>query len=132
MKSDMINKAKRLDDLRAPPNNRLEKLEGDLLGKHSIRINDQWRIIFKWEQDKCGASEVKIIDYYSADQTGDTGTLARHSQIEAVATRTTRTIAERLGREGGTIWQSRSQSSCHLFDQRSNKRLLIVFFDKAD
>ena len=64
MKLDMINKARRLDDLRAPPNNRLEKLERDLLGKHSIRINDQWRIIFKWEHDKCGASNVKIIDYH--------------------------------------------------------------------
>ena len=64
MKLDMINKAKRFDDLKAPPNNRLEKLQGDLIGKHSIRINDQWRIVFKWEQDKCGASEVKIIDYH--------------------------------------------------------------------
>lgn len=60
----MINKAKRLDDLRAPPNNRLEKLEGDLFSKHSIRINDQWRIVFKWEHDKYGASQVRIIDYH--------------------------------------------------------------------
>lgn len=64
MKLDMLNKAKRLDDLRAPPNNRLEKLEGNLVGKHSIRINDQWRIVFKWEPDKCGASEVRVIDYH--------------------------------------------------------------------
>lgn len=63
-KLDMLNKARMLMDLKAPPNNRLEKLEGDLAGKHSIRINDQYRIVFKWEQDNCGASEVKITDYH--------------------------------------------------------------------
>jgi proteic killer suppression protein len=63
-KLDMLNRAIRLEDLKAPPNNKLEKLERDLAGKHSIRINDQYRIIFKWEQDKSGASEVRIIDYH--------------------------------------------------------------------
>jgi toxin HigB-1 len=63
-KLDMINKAKRLDDLKIPPNNKLEKLEKDLKGKFSIRINDKWRIVFRWEQDKYGASEVEVIDYH--------------------------------------------------------------------
>jgi len=63
-KLDMLNRAKRLEDLKAPPNNRLEKLVGQLVGKHSIRINDQYRIIFIWEQDKSGVSEVRIIDYH--------------------------------------------------------------------
>ena len=64
MKLDMLNKAIKLEDLKAPPNNKLEKLERALAGKHSIRINDQYRIVFKWEQDKLGASEVKITDYH--------------------------------------------------------------------
>lgn len=44
----MLNNAKRLDDLRIPPNNRLEALKGNKVGQYSIRINDQWRICFKW------------------------------------------------------------------------------------
>lgn len=64
MKLDMLDKAKRLDDLKVPPNNKLEKLEKDLVGKYSIRINDQYRIIFKWEKEKGGASEIQIIDYH--------------------------------------------------------------------
>ncbi len=63
-KLDMLNKAFRLEDLKIPPNNRLEKLSGDLSGKYSIRINDQYRIIFKWDADKREASEVKITDYH--------------------------------------------------------------------
>jgi proteic killer suppression protein len=47
-KLEAINAASRLEDLRVPPSNRLEKLKGDLGGFHSIRINDQWRIIFRW------------------------------------------------------------------------------------
>jgi proteic killer suppression protein len=47
-----------------PPNNKLEKLERDLAGKFSIRINDQFRIIFKWEHENASASDVKIIDYH--------------------------------------------------------------------
>jgi len=63
-KLDMINRAHRLDDLKIPPNNRLEKLARDLLGKYSIRINDQYRIVFKWDSDKREASEIKITDYH--------------------------------------------------------------------
>jgi proteic killer suppression protein len=63
-KLDMLNRAYRLQDLKVPPHNRLEKLEGNLVGKYSIRINDQYRIVFRWEQDKTGASDVKIIDYH--------------------------------------------------------------------
>ncbi len=63
-KLDMINKAYRLEDLRIPPNNRLEKLVGNLTGKYSIRINDQYRIIFKWDPDKHGTSETEITDYH--------------------------------------------------------------------
>jgi toxin HigB-1 len=58
----MINNAVDLADLRIPPANRLEKLSGDLRSFYSIRINDQWRIIFKWNAGN--ASEVKIVDYH--------------------------------------------------------------------
>ena len=61
-KLDMINAAHKLIDLHFPPGNRLETLKGDLEGFHSIRINDQWRIIFRWENG--GASQVKIDDYH--------------------------------------------------------------------
>jgi toxin HigB-1 len=57
-----LNNATMLGDLVAPPGNRLEALRGDLAGKHSIRINDQWRIVFQWS-DK-GPEEVEIIDYH--------------------------------------------------------------------
>lgn len=62
MKLDMIHRAQKIDDLRVPPNNKLEKMSGDLIGKYSIRINDQYRIIFKWTEQ--GVSEVKITDYH--------------------------------------------------------------------
>lgn len=58
----MLNSAQTLQDLRIPPANRLEKLRGDLVDFYSIRINDQWRIIFQWEGGN--ASEVEIIDYH--------------------------------------------------------------------
>jgi proteic killer suppression protein len=58
----MINNAQNLNDLRIPPANHLEKLSGNLEGFHSIRINKQWRIMFKWENDN--AFEVKIVDYH--------------------------------------------------------------------
>lgn len=58
----MLNNSMNLIDLRVPPSNRLEKLSGKLKNFYSIRINDQWRIIFKW--DAGNASEVKIIDYH--------------------------------------------------------------------
>ncbi|HEY5066310.1 MAG TPA: type II toxin-antitoxin system RelE/ParE family toxin [Xanthobacteraceae bacterium] len=59
----LINAAKRIDDLRVPPGNRLEALRGDRAGQWSIRINDQWRISFRWTEG--GADDVKIVDYHS-------------------------------------------------------------------
>lgn len=61
-KLDMLDYAERLDDLKSPPGNRLEALKGKLDGFHSIRINDQWRIIFRWTP--LGPSDVKIDDYH--------------------------------------------------------------------
>ena len=58
----MLNAAREINDLRVPPGNRLEALKGDLKGYHSIRINQQWRIIFKWEAGNC--QEVEIVDYH--------------------------------------------------------------------
>lgn len=58
----MIEAAQSLEDLRMPPGNRLEPLSGDLKNKHSIRINDQWRIVFHWEP--LGAEEIEIVDYH--------------------------------------------------------------------
>jgi proteic killer suppression protein len=58
----MINNAQDLNDLRVPPANRLEKLKGNLNGYHSIRINDQWRVIFKWRGGD--AFDVEIVDYH--------------------------------------------------------------------
>lgn len=58
----MLNRSQTLQDLRIPPANRLEKLVGDRSGQHSIRINDQWRICFRWEDD--GAYDVEIVDYH--------------------------------------------------------------------
>ncbi len=60
-KLQYLNVAARLDDLKAPPGNRLEALKVQLAGYHSIRINDQWRIMFRWRK---GAYDVKIIDYH--------------------------------------------------------------------
>lgn len=54
--------AARLDDLRVPPGNRLERLRGDRRGQHSIRINDQFRICFRWSDG--GADDVEIVDYH--------------------------------------------------------------------
>ncbi len=61
-KLDMIEYATVLQDLLVPPGNRLEKLKGDLEGCYSIRINDQWRIVFDWQND--GAYDVRIMDYH--------------------------------------------------------------------
>lgn len=58
----MINNSESINDLRVPPANRLEKLKGDWSAYHSIRINDQWRIIFVWKNDN--AYDVTIIDYH--------------------------------------------------------------------
>lgn len=58
----MLNNSQDIADLRIPPANRLEKLAGKLKDYHSIRINDQWRIIFKWQSGN--AYEVEIVDYH--------------------------------------------------------------------
>ena len=59
-KLDQLNAAAKLDDLKVPPGNRLEALSGSLKGYHSIRINDQWRIVFRWTPN--GPEEVRIED----------------------------------------------------------------------
>jgi proteic killer suppression protein len=61
-KLDLINAAAALQDLRSPPGNRLEALAGDLKGRHSIRVNDQWRLVFRWEGSD--AHEVTLQDYH--------------------------------------------------------------------
>jgi toxin HigB-1 len=58
----MLNNSQNIGDLKIPPSNRLEKLSGKLKNVYSIRINDQWRIVFKWENNH--AKEVEIIDYH--------------------------------------------------------------------
>ena len=61
-KLDMIEAAHVLDDLKVPPGNHLESLKGDLKGFHGIRVNDQWRIVFRWVNG--GAEDVRITDYH--------------------------------------------------------------------
>ncbi|MDC0434039.1 type II toxin-antitoxin system RelE/ParE family toxin [bacterium] len=61
-KLDVLNAAISVEDLRSPPGNKLEKLSGNLEGFHSIRINQQWRLIFKWADG--GAEYVEIVDYH--------------------------------------------------------------------
>jgi toxin HigB-1 len=58
----MLNRAGRLDDLRVPPGNRLEALKGNLAGLHSIRVNDQFRVCFRWTPE--GPADVEIVDYH--------------------------------------------------------------------
>jgi proteic killer suppression protein len=58
----MLNNSQNIADLQIPPSNKLEKLKGDLKEYYSIRINNQWRIIFKW--DKGNASDVEMVDYH--------------------------------------------------------------------
>ena len=58
----MLNNVQTLGDLRIPPANRLEALKGDRKGQYSIRINDQWRVCFRWEAGD--AYEVEIVDYH--------------------------------------------------------------------
>ena len=57
-----VDAAERLDDLRVPPGNRLEKLHGDRAGQYSIRVNDQWRVCFRWADGD--AYEVELVDYH--------------------------------------------------------------------
>ena len=59
----MLHRAKELRDLQAPPGNRLEALEGDRAGQHSIRVNAQWRLCFRWHDGD--AIDVEIVDYHS-------------------------------------------------------------------
>lgn len=63
-KLDMLAAATTIDDLRIPPGNRLESLSGDRAGEYSIRINNQWRICFTWDEEKCKAKNVAIEDYH--------------------------------------------------------------------
>jgi proteic killer suppression protein len=58
----MLNAAHNLQDLRSPPANRLEALRGDMAGLHSIRVNDQWRVVFRWADD--AAHDVRLMDYH--------------------------------------------------------------------
>lgn len=62
-KLDMLHYAQELRDLKSPPGNQLEALTRDLKGYHSIRINDQWRIVFRWTEQ--GPTELRIMDYHS-------------------------------------------------------------------
>jgi len=57
-----VDAAEQLSDLRVPPGNRLEKLRGSRAGQHSIRVNEQWRICFRWKDGS--AYEVEIVDYH--------------------------------------------------------------------
>ena len=61
-KLDMLHYAVTLSDLKSPPGNRREALRGSLIGSHSVRINDRWRIVFEWTSD--GPTEVRIADYH--------------------------------------------------------------------
>ena len=61
MKLDMLNDAAAMLDLTSPPGNRLEALRGDLHGLYSMRVNDQWRIVFRWEGNN--AHDVRLMDY---------------------------------------------------------------------
>lgn len=62
VKLDMLNGSAAVLDLRSPPGNRLEVLKGDLKGFHSIRVNDQWRLVFRWEGNN--ALDVRLMDYH--------------------------------------------------------------------
>jgi proteic killer suppression protein len=61
-KLEYLHRARRLDDLRMPPGNRLEALAGNRKGQHSIRVNGQWRICFVWHEGN--AAQVEIVDYH--------------------------------------------------------------------
>jgi len=58
----MLNRAAKLDDLRVPPGNRLETLKGDRAGQHSVRVNDKFRVCFRWTKE--GPEDVEIVDYH--------------------------------------------------------------------
>ena len=58
----MMHAAAKLEDLRVPPGNRLEALKGDRKGQHSIRVNQQWRVCFRWTES--GPADVEVVDYH--------------------------------------------------------------------
>jgi len=62
LKLDMLNAAHRLLDIASPPGNRLEVLKGELKGFHSIRVNEKWRVVFRWENDS--AHDARLLDYH--------------------------------------------------------------------
>ena len=62
MRLRQLDAATRIEDLRLPPSNRLEALKGNRAGQHSIRVNDQWRICFKWHEGD--AHQVELVDYH--------------------------------------------------------------------
>ena len=62
MRLQRVVTAGALSDLRLPPSHRLQTLSGDRLGQHSIRINDQWRVCFRWTDE--GAADIEVIDYH--------------------------------------------------------------------
>ena len=62
-KLDALNAAAKLEDVKAPPGNRLEALKGDLQGFHSIRVNEQWRLVFRWADGN--VEDVRLTDYHS-------------------------------------------------------------------
>jgi len=61
-KLDQLEHARKLEELRIPPGNRLEALKGEGAGRHSIRVNDQWRLVFRWTP--AGPAEVELTDYH--------------------------------------------------------------------
>jgi len=61
-KLDMLNSVRTINELRSPPGNRLEALRGDWRGFHSVRVNDQWRVVFRWADGH--AHDVRLIDYH--------------------------------------------------------------------
>lgn len=61
-KLDVLNAAERLSDLWSPPGNRLEALRGNWKGFYSLRVNDQWRVVFRWKESR--AHDVRLIDYH--------------------------------------------------------------------
>lgn len=61
-KLDQLNQAETLENLRVPPGNRLERLRGDRWGQHSIRINERYRVCFRWTEE--GPEEVEVVDYH--------------------------------------------------------------------
>lgn len=61
-KLNVLNRSRSLDELRNPPGNRLERLKGDRAGRHSIRVNNRYRICFRWAEN--GPAEVEIVDYH--------------------------------------------------------------------